>query len=116
MKWKNIEGGMLAKKGRQNDDNWGTEKINDAMMEKHLDTAFSIIDKVPSEMLIIMKSNDLIRCLETKLTKGTSSENYVDMAYLCLIGMRRIEMLNAVNKFDTTSVRWKYLKPLASVF
>ena len=116
MRWKNMADGKLVTQGRSHADNWGDSKTTSEMMDKYLDQALEIMDSVPSELVIILKSNDLIRCLENSLTKNTTPENYVNMAYLCIQGMKKIELQDALNSFEVLSVHSRYIKSLSVLF
>jgi len=113
VRWNNItdKGGLQAR-GRANEGNWGSGDVAEQMVDKYLDQALEILDKVPPELGLIMKSNDLIRCLESKLTAGSTAETYTNMAYLCITGMKMVELSNAISPEDRAAIYWKYFLPL----
>jgi len=117
VRWSQItdEGGLTIK-GRKKDNNWGEAKATQEIIDQYLDQALEIFNEIPSELGIIMKSNDLIRCLETKLTAGASAENYVNMAYLCITGMQKVELSNASSQDEQAKIYWKYFWPQTVIF
>ena len=117
VKYSNIsEKGGLMNQGRSKKGNWGERSETKKIMDKFLNSSMEILNSIPPELVIIMKSNDLIRCLETKLTSGQTAENYVNMAYLCLLGMRNVELSNAGQHADRASVYKRYFWPLSRIY
>lgn len=117
VRWSQItDGGGLTRKGRDKANNWGERKATEEIIDKYLDAALKILNEIPPELGIIMKSNDLIRCLETKLTAGATAESYLNMSYLCIRGMQRVELSNASSHEDMARVYWKYFWPLSYIF
>ena len=111
------EGGGLMSQGRdKKKSGWGEKAETKKIMDKHLDSSMDILNKIPPELVIIMKSNDLIRCLETKLTNGMNPENYVNMAYLCLMGMRSVELNNVDCYEERGKIYKKYFWSLSKVY
>ena len=117
VKWKNVmENGGLMEQGRSNSGNWGEKGTTDEILDKYLDKAMEILNDIPPELTMIMKSNDLIRCLEHKLTEGNSPENYVNMAHLCIKGMRDVELSNASDQDERVEIHSKYFWPLTKIY
>ena len=92
--WDDIVAGNMTRKGRDNKNSWGDTERTKQLVDKHLDKALNILENIPSECTMIMKSYDLIRCLEHKLTDGASPESYLNLALLCLRGMKKLELLD----------------------
>jgi len=116
VKWENVQGGGLMVKGRSTQGNWGEKGATDDLLDKYLDKAMEILNDIPPELTMIMKSNDLIRCLEHKLTSGNSPENYVNMAHLCIKGMLSVELSNASNQDQRVEIHSKYFWPLTRIY
>lgn len=93
MSWEQIEDSTMTTSGRSHESTWGSDGRTKELVDRHLDKALEILETIPPELTIIMKSNDLIRCLEHKLTDGTSPEVYLNLACLCLKGMKRLELI-----------------------
>lgn len=120
MNWQQIVDHTMVTKGRKNAGSWGSGDRTKDLVNKHLDKALEILENIPSELTIIMKSNDLIRCLEHKLTDGTSPEVYLSLAYLCLKGMKRLELAEHTSQtqFPKTLrffIEMNYLPSLISI-
>lgn len=117
VKYANIqEKGGLMLNGRNKKGNWGEKGETKKIVDKFMDSSMEILNRVPPELTTIMKSNDLIRCLETKLTPGQSPENYVNIAYLCLMGMRNVELNNVDSHDGRASVLKRYFWPLSKIY
>lgn len=120
MDWHQIENHTMTTQGRTNAGSWGDSERTKDLVDKHLDKALTILESIPPELTIIMKSNDLIRCLEHKLTDGTRPEVYLNLAYLCLKGMKRLELAEQTShtQFPTTLrffIEMNYLPSLMSI-
>ena len=122
MSWEQIENSTMVVSGRSHDSTWGSKDgKTKELVERHLDKALEILETIPPELTIIMKSNDLIRCLEHKLTDGTSPEVYLNLAILCLQGMKKLEYNNSVSVslfpgFNRFLLELSYIPSMASMY
>jgi len=123
MSWEQIEDSTMTTSGRSHEGTWGSDGRTKELVNRHLDKALEILETIPPELTIIMKSNDLIRCLEHKLTDGTSAEVYLNLACLCLQGMKKLDLLQSNSRptailpsLDRLFVEMSYIPSLATLY
>lgn len=55
-----------------------------------------LLNRVPRQMLLLLKTNDLLRGIETTLQTRAASSSFINMSRCCIRAMARSEAMNSV--------------------
>lgn len=78
-RWKAIESGDISKSSNSSE----TKEIKD-YASKHVDLINAVLRSVPREMLLLLKTNDLLRGIESALGTRHKAKSFVTMSQCCV--------------------------------
>ena len=90
--WQAVSSGLDKKKYTNQEEDEIKQEIS-----KYLPEISKILDRVPRQMILLFKTNDLLRGIETNLKTRASSTSFITMSRACI----RAEANDLVKKCDT---------------
>ncbi|XP_022687144.1 uncharacterized aarF domain-containing protein kinase 1-like isoform X1 [Varroa jacobsoni] len=107
-RWKAVAQGTLSQSGNASE----LREIKE-FASRHIDLINAVLRAVPREMLLLFKTNDLLRGIEASLGTRHAAKSFVTMAQCCVRGVYARKLhepkLLAVNRLMLHVQEWFYL-------
>ncbi|XP_003748356.1 uncharacterized aarF domain-containing protein kinase 1 [Galendromus occidentalis] len=102
-RWKSIEVGEIAKSNTD-----AEAKEIKAWASEHVDLINAVLQKVPREMLLLFKTNDLIRGIESSLGVSRMAKSFVTMSQCCVRAVYGEKLKNSgrVSRVTLNFAKW----------
>ncbi|XP_072349691.1 aarF domain-containing protein kinase 1 isoform X1 [Scyliorhinus torazame] len=85
-------------------------KIEDVQIKvnavKYLPRINELLNKVPRQMLLLLKTNDLLRGIETSLQTRASAASFINMSRCCVRALSRYERDNCKSWYGKLKISW----------
>lgn len=104
-RWRAVEEGSIRRSGDASE----TREVKE-FASRHIDVINAVLKAVPREMLLLFKTNDLLRGIETSLGTRHAAKSFVVMAQCCVRGVYGKKLrqpgLLAVNRLVLNVQQW----------